>query len=359
MLEKMMVNASMDAVVPWLIVLGVQAVWCLAGWAFQRLLIARLRKWASKTQGTFDDAIVEALPAPVNILVFVTGLMVAVRFTPLSDVRIEHLDRFIGILLLVGFVYFADRLVQAVLTSLERRHESLKPSHFITSALLHVAVWGLGLLTVLGNLGISITPLLASLGVGSLAVALALQNTLANLFSGFYLLLDRPVRVGDLIRLETGEEGTVEVVGWRTAQIKTLANVLIVLPNSKLAEAKLLNYDRPDKELSFSLEVGVAHDSDLDLVERVTIETAQDVLLKPPGAAKDFTPVVRFQRFGPSTIDLTVSFRAKSYIDQFAIRHEFIKRIQKRYKKEGVEIPYPTQTVRMVPPPTKPPKRRA
>jgi small-conductance mechanosensitive channel len=157
--------------------------------------------------------------------------------------------------------------------------------------------------------------------------------------------------VGDLIKLESGEEGTVEVVGWRTAQIKTLGNVLIVLPNSKLAEAKILNYDRPDKEMGFFVEVGVAYQSDLDQVERVTVETAKEVLSKIPGAAKNFEPVVRYTSFGPSSIDFNVNLRAQGFTDQFLIKHEFIKALKKRYEKEGIEIPYPTQTVMMVPPP--------
>jgi small-conductance mechanosensitive channel len=349
MLEKLSIDGSVMG--PWLVVAFVQILWCLAGWAIQRFVTSHLRKWAEKTEGTFDDAIVAALPAPLNILVLVTGLMVAVRFAPLTDEKIVRFNGVIEILLMLAFVYFADRLIQAVLDSFEKKHVALKPLHFIISALLHVLVWGLGVMTVLSNLGVSITPLLASLGVGSLAVALALQSTLANLFSGFYLLLDRPVRVGDLIKLESGEEGTVEVVGWRTAQIKTLGNVLIVLPNSKLAEAKILNYDRPDKEMGFFVEVGVAYQSDLDQVERVTVETAKEVLSKIPGAAKNFEPVVRYTSFGPSSIDFNVNLRAQGFTDQFLIKHEFIKALKKRYEKEGIEIPYPTQTVMMVPPP--------
>jgi small-conductance mechanosensitive channel len=346
MLEKLAIDWSV--VGPWLVVVFVQILWCTAGWAGQKFVTGQLRKWAEKTEGTFDDAIVAALPAPLNILVLVTGLMVAIRFAPLTDAKIVRFNGVVEILLMLAFVYFADRLMQAVLDSFEKKHEALKPLHFIISALMHVLVWGLGVMTVLSNLGISITPLLASLGVGSLAVALALQNTLANLFSGFYLLLDRPVRVGDLIKLESGEEGTVEVVGWRTAQIKTFGNGLIVIPNSKLAEAKLLNYDRPNKELAFFVEVGVAYHSDLDQVERVTVETAKEVLAGVQGGAKNFEPTVRFKNFGPSSIDFNVNLRAEKFTDQFLVKHEFIKALKKRYEKEGIEIPYPTQTLTVI-----------
>lgn len=346
MLEKLAIDGSVMG--PWLVVVFVQVLWCLAGWAIQRFVTSHLRRWAEKTDGTFDDAIVAALPTPLNILVLVTGLMVAIRFAPLTDEKIVRFNGVVEILLMLAFVYFADRLIQAILDSFEKKHVALKPLHFIISALLHVLVWGLGVMTVLSNLGVSITPLLASLGVGSLAVALALQSTLANLFSGFYLLLDRPVRVGDLIKLESGEEGTVEVVGWRTAQIKTLGNVLIVLPNSKLAEAKILNYDRPEKEMGFSVEVGVAYDSDLDQVERVTVETAKEVLGRVQGGAKNAEPSVRFKNFGPSSIDFNVNLRAQSFTDQYLLKHEFIKALKKRYEKEGIEIPYPTQKLTVI-----------
>jgi small-conductance mechanosensitive channel len=353
-----LLNRDWPQAEPWIVAVVVLGVWCLFGWAFQKALAARLRRWAEKTEGTFDDALVAALPGPLNLLVFVTGMMVALRFTPEQDAQIARIHAGFEILLLLGLVYLADRLGQAALKGLEQRREALRHSHVFLSALLHVAVWSIGGLMVLGNLGVSITPILASLGVGSLAVALALQSTLANLFSGFYLLLDRPVRVGDFIKLESGEEGTVEAVGWRTTQIKTLGNLLIVLPNSKLAEAKIVNYDRPDKELSFVVEVGTAYDSDLEKVERVTLETARDTMAHVPGAAKHFEPAVRFHGFGPSSIDFSVSFRAKSFKDQFLIKHEFIKALQKRYKKEGIEIPYPTQTLSIRPQTIKRGKRR-
>ncbi len=203
------------------------------------------------------------------------GFIFSSRYAPFLDADETKILRALKVLLLLALVYLADNIFQSLMLFLESRHGDLKNSRVFFSALIHILVWALGLLVLLDSLGISITPLLASLGVGSLAVALGFQSTFANLFSGMYLLIDKPVRVGHFVRLSSGEEGFVEVIGWRSTQIRTLSNHLVILPNSKLAENLIQNFTLPNPRCSFSVEAGVDYDSDLDRVEKVALEVAR------------------------------------------------------------------------------------
>lgn len=214
--------------------------------------------------------------------------------------------------------------------------------------LVNILVWGLGIFILLDLLGITLTPFLASLGIGSLAVGLALQDTLSNLFAGFYLTLDRPARTGDYIRLASGEEGYVEKIGWRSTQVRMLPNNMFVIPNSKLASSIFTNFYLPDRELAVLVDVGVSYNCDLEKVEKITGEVGRALMQEVDGGVRDFKPFIRYNKFGDSSINFTVILRGREYVDQYLIKHEFIKRLHERYRKEGIEIPYPQRTIHMV-----------
>jgi small-conductance mechanosensitive channel len=210
-----------------------------------------------------------------------------------------------------------------------------------------VVVLAVGGLIALQTVGISITPLLTALGVAGLAIALALQDTLSNLFAGLHLLASRKVRPGDFVRLDSGEQGYIEDITWRNTSIRQLGNNTVIVPNSRLASAALTNFYRPAKELAVLVEVGVAYDSDLGFVERVTVETAAEVMKEVPGGLPEHRPFIRYHTFNQSSIDFTVILRAGEFTDQYLIKHEFIKRLHRRYHAEGIQIPFPIRTVVM------------
>ena len=206
----------------------------------------------------------------------------------------------------------------------------------------------LGLLVLLNLLGISITPILTALGVGGLAVALALQDTLSNLFAGFYVAVARQVRLGDYIRLNTGEEGYVTDIGWRSTTIRALANNMIIVPNSKLGQAIVTNFYLPDKRLGVSIQVGVSYDCDPDQVERVLLDEAQSAANEIPGLLSDPAPSVTFDPgFGDWALGFTLGYSVREFADQFRVRHELRKRILKRLRQEKIDMPFPTRTIYM------------
>ena len=203
------------------------------------------------------------------------------------------------------------------------------------------------LMMILGLYGIEITPLLAGMGIGGLAIAMALQPSLSNLFSGIFTISDKVLGVGDYIELDNGISGTVKEVGWRSCKIQTWDNNIVVIPNSKLSDSTVLNYNAPHEEISVLVPVGVGYNSDLDRVEKITVDVAKAVMKKTPGAKKDYDPVIRYYEFGDSNINFNVIMRVKKRSDKFLLTHEFIKALKKRYDKEGIDISYPVRKVIM------------
>lgn len=219
------------------------------------------------------------------------------------------------------------------------------PKSSILLNLINFIVALIGFLFILQYLGISILPALTALGVGGLAVALALQDTLSNLFAGLQLVASKKIKVGDYLILSADEEGVLEDISWRNSTIRTLSNHIIIIPNGTLASSIVKNFALPDTENSILIPVGVAYDSDLEHVERVTIEVAKKIQETIEGATRKHEPFTRYNSFADSSINFNVILRGDSFTSQFLMRHEFIKALHKRYEQEGIEIPFPIRTL--------------
>ena len=178
-----------------------------------------------------------------------------------------------------------------------------------------------------------------ALGVGGLAVALALQDTLANLFAGFYLTVAKQIQIGNYIRLSSGEEGYLVDIDWRASRLRELSNNTVLIPNAKLSQSIVTNYHLPQQELAIVIEASVDYGSDLDRVERITADVARDVMHTVPGAVSTFEPFIRFHTLGDPGIGFSVILRAREFVDQHLIKHEFVKRLHRRYAAEGITIP--------------------
>ncbi|MDP2599309.1 MAG: mechanosensitive ion channel family protein [Deltaproteobacteria bacterium] len=249
----------------------------------------------------------------------------------------------IGLILAVTFIVLKVSL-RFLKIYTEKRRDVLPPTSLFSN-LLKLVVLLIGLLMILQALGISIAPILTAMGVGGLAVALGLQPTLTDFFSGLQVLLSRQLRVGDYIQLDNGMAGYVHDITWRNTTVRALANNMIVIPNTKLAASIITNYCKPQREMAVLMQVGVAYDSDLKKVEQVTVETAKEVLKEYAKGVSGFEPFIRYHTFGDSSIHFTVILRAAEFVDQYIIKHEFVKALQARYAKEGINIPFPIRTV--------------
>ena len=273
------------------------------------------------------------------------GIYVALEFSNLPKSLVEKADKGLSILAVIAVTMVTANILSGFTRIRAERIESVLPVTSLTENIIRIVVFGIGGLIILNGLGISIAPILATLGVGGLAVALALKDTLSNFFAGFNIVAARQIRVGDYLKLSSLEEGYVNDISWRTTKIRTLAGNLILIPNAKLTELIVTNYALPEKDIAVTVALGVHYDSDLAKVERVACEVAAAVMREVPGGVPDFTPSVRYNSFGESSIDFAVNMRAATFVDQYLIKHEFIKRIHERFAREGIVIPYPTRTL--------------
>jgi small-conductance mechanosensitive channel len=208
------------------------------------------------------------------------------------------------------------------------------------------AIWLMGALVLLDALGVQITPLLTALGVGGLAVALALQDTLSNLFAGVHLLADKPIRVGDYVTIADTIEGYVVDVGWRSTRVRMLQNNVVIVPNKRVAESIIVNYDMPERRMGLLIKVSVGYASDPNRIERILLEEARAAARDVKGLLAEPAPLaLLLPGFGAYSLDFTLICQVASFVDQFEVQHELRKRILRRFRAEGIEIPYPIQTV--------------
>ena len=147
------------------------------------------------------------------------------------------------------------------------------------------------------------------------------------------------------MQLESGEEGYLTDITWRNTTIRALPNNRIIVPNSKLASAIITNFHLPEKEMAVLVQVGVSYDSDLEKVEKVTMDVGKEIMKEVAGGVAEFEPFVRYHTFADFSIRFTVMLRAKEFVDQYLIKHEFVKRLHQRYRDEGITIPFPIRTI--------------
>jgi small-conductance mechanosensitive channel len=187
--------------------------------------------------------------------------------------------------------------------------------------------------------------MLTALGVGGLAVALALQEPLANFFAGLFITLGGQLRVGDYVKLDSGHEGYIVDFSWRSTGLRMPANNLSVVPNAELAQAIIVNHHLPSQDLAVLVEVGVDYASDLRHVERVVAEVGHDVMAEVTGGVPEFEPFIRYHTFAESSINFTVILRARKFVDQYLVKHEFVKRLHERFTQEHIVIPFPMRAI--------------
>jgi small-conductance mechanosensitive channel len=322
----------------------------LAGsWTVGRLLGAVLVARASRPTAGGSRLVIESALRIVRTRLprwsLLVGAWVAAGYWPLTAEAQLLVAR-------TAFVLGATSVTLALATlasqSVEAYGALLAPALPVSSLTRNVAwtaIAVLGLLMILNGLGLSITPMLTALGVGGLALALALQEPLANFFAGLFITLAGQIRVGDYVKLDSGQEGYIVDFSWRSTRLRMLANNLVVVPNAKLAQAIVVNHHLPSQDLAVLVDVGVDYSSDLAHVERVVTEVGREVMQSVAGGVADFEPFVRYHTFGESSIDFTVILRAREFVDQYLIKHEFVKRLHARFTAEGIAIPFPIRTI--------------
>jgi small-conductance mechanosensitive channel len=289
-------------------------------------------------------AILESLAIPLSILTAV--------YTALEVLTLPQKYEQIGSKIIFGLVvtvtfYFLGKVVILFLTRWGQEEPALarvtQPASFVVRIIFAL----LAAIIIIENLGIHLTAVWTTLGVGSVAVAFALQETLSNFFAGLYLLADRHVNPNDYIKLDGGHEGYVARIGWRSTALRMLSNNLVIIPNATLVKAVITNYSLPTERMAYSLPVSVAYGTDPRLVEEILLEVAQQAASDGvEGLLAQPEPTARLMPgFGPSSLDFSLIVQVRQFTDQYFVQSELRKRILDRFQKEGIEMPFPTQNL--------------
>ena len=317
------------------------------GFLLEKFVLKWIKKLAQKTKWRFDDVIFNSLGGLVTLWFLILGFSIGVQTHMIEhDLRLVT-HKITAAVLIFTVTIFVIRIFVNLIKVKAEDFSARAPSSSIILNIIRIVVLLIGIMLILQVFGVSIAPILTALGVGGLAVALALQETLSNLFAGIQIIASRKIRTGDYIKLSSGEEGHVVDITWRNTIIKAIQNNLIIIPNTQVSTSIVTNYFFPELDFSFSVEVGVSYDSDLELVEKITIETATKILQSVEGGEKNFIPFTRYHTFSDSSINFAVILRAQEFGNQFVLTHEFIKALHKAYNEHKVEIPFPIRTVIM------------
>jgi small-conductance mechanosensitive channel len=326
--------------------LAILAATLLVGFVVRQLLFRALRRRAERTGSLAAGFLLRSLRGTVMIWVLILALHLATEFSDLPARQEKTIGKTLLVLWIISLTLAAAQAAGQLVRLYGSRVQTASPVTSLTQNLVRLGVVTLGLLILLDVFGISITPLLTALGVTGLAVALGLQDTLSNLFAGFYISVANQVRIRDYIRLDSGEEGYVTDITWRSTTVQTLARNLIIVPNSKLAQAIVTNYHLPEKDMRLAVPVGVSYDSDPEAIERILVEVATAAAGEVQGLLAQPEPYVRFlPGFGDSSLNFTLYCQVTEFADQYLVQHELRKRIFKRFREEGIEIPFPIRTV--------------
>ncbi len=304
-----------------------------------------------KTTTTLDDVLVLAVARPLVLFILVQGVFLALTITSYLDPWQAYIQK-AWLAAVLGVVFYGLQRLTSAFIQWYGQEVAVKPRGRMDEKLLPLlrrfvtaVIYGLGALLILDNLGIKVSPLLAGLGLGGIAVALSVQPTLSNFIAGVFVVADGSIGVGDFIEIQSGPSGDVVDIGWRSTKIQTPQGNLVIIPNGKLGDSIVTNYQSPTPEVNVFVNCGVAYESDLERVEVVCVEVAREVMRELPDAvaAKEFEPVVRFREFGESNINFFVLLRGESRLDAMRVQHEFMKRLQTRFAREGIEISYPVR----------------
>jgi len=319
-----------------------------------------LRRVFELTKTTLDDRIVEVLRQRIRLLFIIAGAFLGTREIRrgLTVEHVTHLQilEYVDVILYVFAVLVVTRLTGKIITGIvewyidekSERTDPRSPARVAPAArrIINAILFFIAFLITLDHFGISISSLLVSLGVGSLGIALAAQETLANVIAGFVILIDQPFRVGDRIKLPTGEEGDIHEIGLRSTQILNYDNNLVIVPNSDLVKNRIVNFSYPEPSIRVLIDVGVAYGTDLRKVRDIVRRLVEGY----PGLLQDPNPSVVLMNFGASSLEMRLLARTDDFTNKFQIETDLREKIYAAFALEGIEIPLPQQVVHITNP---------
>ncbi|MCK4607515.1 MAG: mechanosensitive ion channel family protein [candidate division Zixibacteria bacterium] len=328
----------------------------LIAWLVRAVLFVLARRLAAQTRTDLDDRLLSACRKPVYYLVYLIGLVALLNYLEeVSAGSVPAVFRYVDFALYAVGVILVARLIIGLAAAalawygenIAARTDTTVDDEFVPliDRAIKVIVYVLSLLIILDHFGVDIKGLVAILGVGSLAIALAAQETIANMIGGFVIMIDRPFRVGDRVRLGDGTICIVNQIGIRSSKFRTFDNTLVIIPNADLMKSTVHNLTYPHPRLRVQIDVGVGYDSDMALVRRVMLEEAG----LHPIVIDDPEPSFYFLEFGDSSLNVSMRCWVADVSQQFQAASELREQVLSRFRTEGIEIPFPQRVITMVP----------
>jgi small-conductance mechanosensitive channel len=339
------------------IALIILAAAIVVGQFLRRFLTSLLGKVLKATRTSLDDRIVEVFRVRIRGIVIIIGGFQAVREVR-NALTAEHntlllLLSYIDIVLYFFLVLILFRLAGKTITAVlewymdevsSKTNSNITPTVIpMVSKIVNIVLVLIATMVVLDHFSVNIGGLVVSLGVGSLAVALAAQETVANMISGFVILIDQPFRVGDRIRLPSGEEGDVTAIGLRSTRILNYENNLLVVPNTDLVKNKVINFSFPNHSMRVMVDVNVAYGADIEKARQIILALAG----QHPDIARDPSPEVLLSQFGETSLQIKLIARATEFIQRANVEAVLREQIYNAFVAAGIEIPFMQRMVQI------------
>ncbi|MDX1776197.1 MAG: mechanosensitive ion channel family protein [Desulfobulbales bacterium] len=304
-----------------------------------------LSRIVAKTKITFDDKLINYLHTPISLTVFGFGVLHALTIGRLNDpwqlVLPQTVKSILLVLWLIAAIRIFNWIVEHYMASARRKDKIGKDFFLLLKNVLRVVVVVAGLIWLLAIWKINLTPLFASAGIAGIAVALAAKDTLANFFGGISIFMDNTYKVGEYIILESGERGEVVEIGIRSTRIKTRDDVIVTIPNSIMANSKIINESAPIPRFRIRVPVGVAYGTDIEKVEAVLLGVAD----ANSNIEKYPEPRVRVRVFADSSVNFELLCWVKDPRDKGLEVHNLLKEIYKVFAEQSITIPFPQRDV--------------
>ena len=316
----------------------------LLGVLIRRLFISRLKGVAEQTQNFYDDILVDILRRKTVVWTGLIAGILAVPMLPWDSSDRMSLEQILMAVFVLSITFAAVRAFTLVVHRYSEQSGSGVGGTTLIRYIGAVTLYTAGAVVILSLFDISVLPAITALGVGGLAVALAFQDTLANIFAGIFITLSQQIRTGDYVELSHGNQGFVEDISWRTTSLRTLANNLVIIPNKKMSESVMVNYNLPETRLSVELTVSVSYDTDPARIEEILVDEVLKAHGEVPGVV-DQPPAVRFVEFGDSALKINFYVQVDDVELRYSARHELMKRVYKRLREEEIQIPFPIRTL--------------
>ena len=319
---------------------------------FHKAIVPITLRFTNWTSTDLDERLVKAIRCPLTLGILSLGAYLAVTIS--WDLTVTERDRADAIARGLGVVVGITAVVGLISSTIDWYLASLsnRANHVVDLRLFplirrvgSVIIYVIGALLVMDVMDINISPLIAGLGLGGLAVALAIQPTLANLFAGTYVMTEGVISTGDYIELEGGMAGYVVEVGWRSTLIRTWGNNLVVVPNARFAETIITNYQQPAPAVNVYVTCGVSYDSDLDHVEKICREVMDDLVQNDSNAIRSYGSWFAFDAFGDSNVDFWLFMQARDRVASFNLQSTLIKNLHREFRVENIIINYPVRTL--------------